>query len=242
MTHSIRTLAAALMAFILGCQDSPPGITDVPTGIPAVAEHGAPVPFRLVDDNVKHDTLLIQVTFDLGDGTHLMVASHMEETFEGLRLYHYKARPDSTPHMLAVSSPAYESWTMLPTFFHHPLDSGTYVLLTNWGERESWGQKVFAFDEQGFHDLCFLDVAHPVQLMDEDGVRRKLMNVGPYVRCMPDGEALRFTFACDSVYLYDDLAGTLDSVVPAPWVEYSWSPAEGLLLWYQGEARKPRPI
>lgn len=213
-----------------------------PSGVPATGSLGAPIPFRMVEDNVTHDTLLIQVTFDLGDGTNLMVASNIEETFEGLRLYHYRASADSSAELLAVSTPAYESWTMLPTFFHHPLDSGAYVVLTNWGERQSWGQKVFRFDAQGFHDLCFLDVAHPELVEDADGPRRKLVNIAPHMLCLADGEGLRFVYQSDSVFLYDDLAGHMDTVVPASWIEHTWSPVEGLRLWYQGDPRSEPTI
>src|SRR6188474_799733 len=76
---------------------------------------GIPIAYAQLEDNVKHDMLLIQTTFDLGDGTFVMVAGNVQETFEGIRLYRYRLLQDSTPEILAYSSPGYDSWTMLPT-------------------------------------------------------------------------------------------------------------------------------
>ena len=51
--------------------------------------------------------------------------------------------------MMAISSPAYDSWTMLPTFF--PIDTARPTdamwVLANFGEKESWGQKLLWLDE-----------------------------------------------------------------------------------------------
>lgn len=203
---------------------------------------GSPLPMAVADDNVRHDTLFVQVTFDLGDGTHLMVASHMEERFEGLRLYRYIARADSSAEILATSSPAYDSWTMLPTFFRDPQDSLSLVLLANLGEKESWGQKVLRLGPSGFDDLAFLDVAFPERVREDGTHILKRRNIAPYVRCLPEQDGLRFSFACDSVHLYDDLHGGLDMMVPAERIHYTWTPAEGLTLWYQGKPRRPAPL
>jgi DNA-binding MarR family transcriptional regulator len=47
----------------------------------AVVAGSAPFAFRAIEDNLRHDTLLIQTTFDLGDSTFVMVASP-EETID----------------------------------------------------------------------------------------------------------------------------------------------------------------
>ncbi|MBL7964413.1 MAG: hypothetical protein JNM31_11295 [Flavobacteriales bacterium] len=189
--------------------------------------HGAP-PLALpqVDDNIRHDTLMIQTTFNLGDGTYIMVASNITETFEGLRLHRYTANADSTATILAVSSPAYDSWTMLPTFFRDPEDSSAFLILANFGEKESWGQKMLKLDASGFHDLGFVDVALPERIMEDDTLRLKRRNIGPYARVTGQRNALIVTFATDSLYLYDDLRGGRDRVVPAKGVAYRFRHGE----------------
>jgi hypothetical protein len=233
----LRATVCAVLCMACG-SSTPDPVPQVPRPI----EPGAPIPFAQVEDNVKHDTLLIQVTFDLGDGTHLMVASHVEERFEGLRLYRYKAHRNNSAELIAVSNPGYESWTMLPTFFQDPLDSNAYILLTNWGGRESWGQKVLRMDKDGFHDLCFLDVALPERIVEDDSTRVRRLNIAPLMRCSAEGGGLRFSFACDSLYLYDDFAGGLDKVTPSVGIHYTWDANEGLLLWIGGGPRKPAPL
>lgn len=198
----------------------------------------APHPFRQFDQNVFHDTLLVQTSFDLGDSTYVMVASNVEETFEGLRLIRYRFRPDSTVERMAWSAPAYDSWTMLPTFFPldtvHP-DDANWVL-ANFGEKESWGQKVMLLDFE-FMDVGFMDVALPERVMEEDTLRLKRRNVAPYMRYSEHGDTAVWLFACDSVYLYDDQAGTLDQVVHASRLRYTFEATEGLALWVDGRKR-----
>jgi hypothetical protein len=140
-----------------------------------------PFPFPAIDDNIVHDTLLIQTTLDLGDSTYLMVASNVTETFEGLRLYRYRFTVDSLVEMMAISPPAYDSWTMLPTCF--PIDTlypsdGLWVL-ANFGERESWGQKVLLLDWE-FMDAGFMHVALPERLMEDDTLRLKCTRTRRY--------------------------------------------------------------
>jgi hypothetical protein len=56
---------------------------------------------------------------------------------------------------------------MLPTFFEDPRASSGHIILANFGERESWGQKVLSLNE-GFTDLGFLDVAYPEHMQEDD--------------------------------------------------------------------------
>lgn len=225
-------LLALLVLFSCG-EPAPPGTTPVPKP----TEPGGSVPFAVIDDNVRHDTLLVQVTFDLGAGNYLMVASNVEETHEGLRLYKYSLEgKDRSPRIQASSSPGYDSWTLLPTYFEHPLEDSAYILLANMGERNSWGQKVISMKEQ-FADLGFLDVAIPERITEGDSTYIRLRNIGPETRCTAEGAGLAFEFVCDSLHLYDDLRGNMDIMVPASWVRYSWDPQQGMLLWYQGDPR-----
>jgi hypothetical protein len=208
--------------------------TPSPTALPA--DSLARAPFPMVADNVHHDTLLVQVTFDLLDGTYLMVAGNVEETFEGLRLFRYRLAADSTVEHLAVSAPAYDSWTMLPTFFATDSTTGSLWVLANFGEKESWGQKLMLLDK-AFSDAGFMDVALPERVMEDDTLRLKRRNIAPRMRYYLHGDTALWHFACDSVYLYDDQAGQYDRVLPAQDVRYSFHRAEGLVLWVRGQKR-----
>lgn len=224
-------IAAASLA--AACGEPAP----TPVAKPAVPGH-APFAFESVDDNIVHDTLLIQVTFDLGDSSFVMVAQNVEDTFEGLRLYRYRFAADSTVEMLAVSPPAYDSWTMLPTFFPmdslHPSDA--MWVLANFGEKESWGQKLLLLDWE-FMDMGFLDIALPERVVEDDTLRLKRRNIAPFMRYEESGDTAVFHFACDSVFLYDDQAGELDQVLDAARVKYTFHRDEGLVLWLDGIKR-----
>lgn len=169
------------------------------------------VAFPQVADNVRNDTLAVQITFDLLDGTYLMVASNAEETFEGLALYRYRARPDSSAEVLTRSAPAYDSWTMYPTFFRKPNTNGPMLVFANFGEKQSWGQKVMVLDSAGFAEVCFLEVALPVRVAEADTGYLKRESIAPHLRAFAD----TLEFACDSIYIYDDGAGGRDRIVPA---------------------------
>ena len=203
---------------------------------------GSPVLYAQLEDNVKHDTLLIQTTFDLGDGTFIMVAGNVQETFEGIRLYRYRLLPDSAAEILAYSSPGYDSWTMLPTFFRLPHAPDAHMVLANFGERESWGQKLFLMDQE-FSDLGFMDIALPERVLEDDTLRLKRRGIGSFARMVEHGDTSVFTFACDSVFLYDDAAGNMDQVMPAQSLRYTYHRDTGLELWLNGQRRAvPKPV
>jgi hypothetical protein len=204
--------------------------------VPAVndATTGGPLMYPQVDDNVRHDTLLVHTTFDLGDGTFVMVAEHIEGRRAGLRLYRYRTRADSSAEVIAVSSPGYDSETLFPMFFRHPADSNAWLVLANLGERESWGQKVFTLDQRGFTDQGFLDVAMPVVVDHGGGAEKRLMSIAGHARCSAVKDGVRITFACDKVHLYDDQRGKLDLEYAGHSVWYI-IPAEGkAVLWVEG--------
>ena len=235
--------ASILVALLCACGDGPAkeasneGSDTLRADLPPATGAASPgVEFPQVEDNVRNDTLLIQVTFDMGDGTYVMVASNREETFEGLRLYRYELLPDSNAKVLSSSAPAYDSWTMLPTFFPYPNPPGTFMILANFGERESWGQKLI-FMDKAFTDLGFLDVAYPEHIVEGDSAYVKRTNVAPFGRFEMHIDTLVFTFACDSLFLYDDMAGHNDLIVPANSIRYTCHPKTGLVLWQNGQPR-----
>jgi len=227
---------AALTCCIQSCNEPPAAqVKDT------IVSGAPPFAFTAVDDNIRHDTLLIQTTFDLGDSSFVMVASHREEKFEGVRLYRYRANPDSSAELIAASSPAFDSWTMLPTFF--PVDTAhpgqTAWVLANFGERESWGQKLFRMS-QDFVDMGFMDVALPERVEEDGQLALKRRSIGPSTRYEERNDTAYFRFACDSVYLYDDQAGHMDQLLPARAVHFTYHPGEGLALWLNGEKRLVR--
>ncbi|MGV3636555.1 MAG: hypothetical protein ACO1NQ_02805 [Flavobacteriales bacterium] len=225
-------IRSAALALLLGACGTPAPETT----LPAVVHGATPAALTAVEDNIRHDTLLIQTTFDMGDSTYVMVASHVEPPFEGVRLYRYVLLPDSNARILAYSNGAYDSWTMLPTFFPIPDPPGTYLVLANFGERESWGQKLIFMDST-FTDLGFIDVAYPERINEPDTAYLKRTNIGPYGRLALHNDTAVFTFACDSLFLYDDMAGHNDLIVPAPSIRYTYHPDTGLELWRDGQRR-----
>lgn len=224
---------AAFAVLLAACGSPAPETTTTPT----IMVHGAkPAELTAVDDNIRHDTLLIQTTFAMGDSTYVMVASHVEPKFEGVRLYRYTLLPDSNARILSHSNGAYDSWTMLPTFFPIPDPPGTYLVLANFGERESWGQKLIYMDST-FTDLGFIDLAYPERITEGDTAFMKRTNIAPYGRLALHNDTAVFTFDCDSLFLYDDMAGHNDLIVPASSIHYTYHPDTGLELWRDGQRR-----
>lgn len=225
----------ALPLTLLGCT-SPPDEVPV-NGSEIRNDQGFPAAsYTPIEDNIQHDTLLIQTTFDMSDGTYVMVASHVEPKFDGVRLYRYTLLPDSNARILSYSNGAYDSWTMLPTFFPIPDPPGTYLILANFGERESWGQKLLFMDST-FTDIGFIDVAYPERITEADTAYLKRTNIAPYGRLALHNDTAVFTFECDSLFLYDDMAGHNDLIVPSPSIRYTYHPDTGLELWRDGQRR-----
>ena len=192
-----------------------------------------------LDDNVKGDTLLVYTTHQLGDGLFVMAAKNNEDTREGLRLYLYSPKPDSTANVLAVSSPAYDSFTMLPTYFSTADTADGLVILANFGEKESWGQKVFWLRDRQFKDLGWLDVAHREWKMRDDSIVQWRTNIAPYARVQAKDGQFLITFTGDSLQLYDDLEGHQELMFPAGSVAYRFDGLHMVLL-VDGKERLPK--
>jgi hypothetical protein len=126
---------------------------------------------------------------------------------------------------------------MLPTFFGtDSTDTQALWVLANFGEKESWGQKVMFLDWE-FMDAGFMHVALPERVMEDDTLRLKRRNVAPFMRYTEHGDTAVWRFACDSVYLYDDQSGHLDQVLHASRLRYTFQASEGLALWVDGRKR-----
>ncbi len=227
-------LTASLFLMFSACGTEEPEVNNGEVTMVTLGD--APKAYLALEDNIKHDTLLIQTTFDLGDSTFVMVAGNVEPTFEGIRLYRYTLLPDSAARIIAASSPGYDSWTMLPSFFSLANDPNTHIITANFGERESWGQKLFKLDGS-FHDLGFMDIALPERVEEDGSLQLKRRNIGPLTRMAELGDTLIFNYACDSVYLYDDQAGHNDIVLPASAVQFTYHPNTGLEIRINGQRR-----
>jgi hypothetical protein len=243
----MRSLWIVALLLIASCdpqerKEERTSIEPAPAPSTAVTD-GDAIQFPQIDDNITNDTLLIQTTFDLGDGTFLMVASHSqtEERLDagdrnaGLRLYHYKLDSGS-PVILATSSSAHDSWTMFPTFFKDPRGKG-YILLCNFGERDSWGQKVIRFDQGGFTDMGFINAAMIERNEDEDD-GMTLRSIAPSTKVTWHTDEIRFTFEGDELLLFDDLRGNIDLPIEAKRVSYRWDQRAGMRLFIDGEERR----
>ncbi len=184
-----------------------------------------------LDENVKSDTLLIQTTFKLPDSRFVMVAGPLEEgSREGLHLYLYEPTTDSAAAVIARSKPGYDSYTMLPTFFGTSNGADGLVLLANMGERDSWGQEVFWLKNDHFLHLGFLDVALRSWKSNDEGPFRVLSNIAPKARVSGDAGTFTITFDTDSVFLYDDLQGHAEVMLPSGRVGYACTEGKATLL------------
>jgi hypothetical protein len=233
-----------LCVLFVACAEKPHPEPE-PEVLTATPTAGNSISFPQVDDNIVHDTLMIQTTFDLRDGSFLMIASHVQDDERqaagdrsaGLRLHHYRLEADGSPRILASSPPAHDSWTMFPTFFRDPHDERGYILLANFGERYSWGQKMMRFNERGFQTLGFLNVAAVEQVVDEDEVTTRLLNIAPQTRITEEGDGLAVAFLVEEIMLFDDLRGGLEQTLAGGRVRYRWNERDGLVLIVDGEDR-----
>ncbi len=241
MRTAVETVVGCWL-LVAGCSSGPQTSNQQPTTKDPVRDtshwHGPEaleqINFPQIADNIRHDTLAIQTTFDLGDGTFVMVAANAEETFEGLRLYRYELQPDSNAKIITASAPAYDSWTMFPTFFGKPGDSTSYIVLANFGEKQSWGQKMMLLDKSGFSDMGFLEAARPVRVVEPDTAYLKRESIAPSVR-WTHADLRAFEFAGDSVYLYDDGKGGQDYVIAADRLKCQQN-GNAIQLWIDGAA------
>lgn len=178
------------------------------------------VEFPTVEDNVRNDTLLVQVTFDLGKGNFLMVAGNVEETRDGLRLYLYHPDRDSNAVVTACSKPGFDSYTMYPTFFSTGRPEDGTVILANMGEKQSWGQEAFWLKDERFIHLGFLDVAQRGWRTYADSLQQWRTSIAERALVSGGAGQFEFSFIGDSLQLYDDFNGHQEVMLPASQVRY----------------------
>lgn len=192
-----------------------------------------------LDDNVKGDTLLVYTTHKVGNDLFVMAAKNKEDKREGLRLYLYEPRIDSTAQVLAVSAPAYDSSTMLPIYFSTSDTADGIVILANYGEKETWGQKVFWLKDRQFKDLGWLDVAHREWRTRDDSTMQWRTNIAPFAHVQRLGEKFRISFTGDSLQLFDDLDGHQEGMFSTGRITYLYDGRQMVLL-VDGKERLPK--
>lgn len=233
-----RTWPLILLIGAIGCGPTPAP----PKGTPAVAaDTGAVwkrVEFPTVADNVRNDTLLVQVSFDLGDGTYMMVASNVQENRDGLRLVHYRPTADSAAQVIASSKPGYDSFTLYPTFFTTGRAEDGLLILANMGEKQSWGQDVFWLHDGHFADLGFLDAAERGWRTYADSLQQWRTSIAERAIVRGGNGQFEIAFSGDSLQLYDDQRGHLEVMYPTAAVRYRCAAGKAELL-IDGEVAKP---
>ncbi len=193
----------------------------------------------ILPDNVLHDTLLVHTTYDLGDGLFLMAAQNNNYNREGIRLYLYRPKADSSAELLAWSKPGYDSETMLPTFFTNGHKADGMVILANMGERQSWGQEVFWLKDGKISGLGFLDVAVREWRTVDDSTYQFRTSIAPRTVVTGADGMFDFAFTGDSLQLYDDLQGHSEVMLPTGAVRYRYG--NGWRLWLNGRPVEPPP-
>ncbi len=192
-----------------------------------------------LDDNVRHDTLLIYTTHAMGNGEFVMAARHKDDTREGLRLILYRPRADSSAEVLAFSKPAFDSEVMLPTFFATGDTTDGMVILANYGAWDSWGQNAFWLTNHQFRDLGWIDVAERTWETRVDSLQQRRLNIAPKTLVQGKDGLFDFSFTTDSVQLYDDLQGANEVMVPSGRIHYRYN-GQHMLLVMDGSARLPQ--
>ena len=176
-----------------------------------------------IEDHFELDSILIHNTYELSIGHFMMVARATEESFTGLQMHLYTLK-DSLPIISASSTPAYDSWIYLPTFFVSP-DQQDTLLLAEIGERESWGARLLRIEDGVFEDLGFIDIALRDKKFDEE-LEKDVMflkSVASNTSIREIGEDLIVSFGPEPLHIYDDQLGNSDTLYPADHVIYEFS-------------------
>lgn len=239
----IRVLVPSVLFVIIGCGHGPDPSTDASST--ATVRPTAPLPawtrldLPILADNVRHDTLLVHTTYDVGDGLFLMAAQNNNYNKEGIRLYLYRPKADSSAEVIAWSKPGYDSETMLPTFFTSGNKADGLVIVANMGERQSWGQEAFWVKDNRIKSLGFIDVAVRDWKTLDDSTYQFRTSIAPRTLVSGANGVFDVTFSGDSLQLYDDLQGHSEVMLPASAVRYRYE--NGWTLWLNGKPVMPQP-
>ena len=234
-----RTLIGSVIVLLaIGCGGGEEGSTATTTGPGPDTSSTLPawkvLDLPILPDNVRHDTLLVHTTYDLGEGFFLMAAQNNNYNKEGIRLYLYRPNADSSAEILAWSKPGYDSETMLPTFFTDGNKADGLVIIANMGERQSWGQEAFWLKDQRIQSLGFIDLAVREWKTVDDSTYQFRTSIAPRTSVRGANGVFEFSFTGDSLQLYDDLQGHSEVMLPASAMRYRYD--GGWTLWINGKA------
>ncbi len=237
MKYTLILLASLALASCSspGDRSADETVVDTTSAQSPIAPLARAKPFHLLDlpnleDNIRHDTLLIYTTHGLSDGTFVLAGKNMEDDREGLRLIQYRPLPDSSAEVLAVSKPAYDSQVMLPTYFVTNDTADGVIILANYGGLESWGQNVFWLKDHQFKDLGWLDVSERSWTTRMDSLQQWRTNIAPKTLVSGADGQFEFTFTTDSVQLFDDLQGGSEVMLPSNRIKYRYDGKEMVLI------------
>lgn len=163
------------------------------------------------------DSVIYQNVFQLENGQFLAIAEPMENKKEGLCLQLLEMKEDSSMNLISHSSYGYDSRIYYPTFFEH--EDHTF-LLVNTGERESWGNKIIELKGDEFIDRGYVDAAIAIRNEPGDEYAYRFGNIAEQ-SIVSDNEPFTFSFACDSLILFDDKQGALDTILSSKSVRYT---------------------
>jgi hypothetical protein len=116
----MRIQTALLLVATAACNSNPdhgskePASLGIDTMPMQGLKHFALLDLPNLEDNVRGDSLLVYTTHRIAANRFVMAARNKEETREGLRLYLYEPRPDSTADVLTVSARTVDSSSPSP--------------------------------------------------------------------------------------------------------------------------------
>lgn len=223
----MRTAPFIAMALLLGAcgETTDPVVHTEPSTIDTAALGASwrRLDLPLLPDNVRHDTLLVHTTQDLGDGRFLMAAQNNNYNREGIRLYIYRPLPDSSAGIIAWSRPGYDSETMFPVLFTTGRKEDGLIILANMGERQSWGQEAFWLVGDTLRSLGFIDMAVREWRTMDDSTYQFRTSIAPRTSVHGGDGNFTFTFTGDSVQVYDDQRGGSEVMLQAARVWYRYT-------------------
>lgn len=164
----------------------------------------------------RDDSLTYQAIFNWKDKQWLGIAEPVVPNRNGLSLQLLEMNEDSTVEVIANSSYGFDSRTFYPSYFQ---SEERDLLLVNMGERESWGNKIIEIVGQEFKDLGFVDVSKATRNSKDEEHEHRFDNIAPHC-LVSDNEPITIRFTCDSLVLFDDLKGAIDTIISADQVKY----------------------
>jgi hypothetical protein len=172
-------------------------------------------------ESISIDSLYIQVSYQLKPDRLMIVAKSKAGYPDGLKLLLINPLDDNK--LLYRSRGAWESWILHPVFFECKEPGNPTIILAAQGTSESWGQQVFAMENDQISEIGYLDVTRKEKAdtaFYEDGYR--LTDIGPFTEIKFQNGLLNFSFKTDSVFYYGALGDKVDVTLPGDQISYNF--------------------